>query len=147
MTTSRQENIRRERVKLVEALLSRSADTSVRADVALEWRAVEHRGNADAVGQGAVDLRVCAEATLNALHELLGGRVHFRLMGVKSVKAFDDSVAIVALSVQEHDTLGADHRLIGTASAADRELAEGVARAILNATNRVLENFLPPASG
>ncbi len=145
MTTSWQQNIRRERVKLVDAQLSRSADTGVHAEVALEWRAVEHRGKADAVGQGAVDLRVCAEATLNALHELLGGRVHFRLMGVKSVKAFDDSVAIVALSVQEHDAVGADHRLIGTASAAGQGLAQGVARAVLNATNRVLGNFL--ASG
>ena len=142
MMTSWQENIRRERVKLVDAQLAHGADTRAHAEVALEWRAVEYRGKAEAVGHGATDLRVCAEAALHALHELLGGRLHFRLIGVRSVKAFDDSVAIVALDVQDHELISGDRRLIGTASATDHGLAQGVARAVLNATNRVLGNFL-----
>jgi hypothetical protein len=60
---------------------------------------------------------------------------------VKSVKAFDDSVAIVALGVTDPET-GRDRRLIGTAPASEENIPLGVARAVLNATNRVLGNFL-----
>ncbi|NIR45198.1 MAG: hypothetical protein GWN99_12510 [Gemmatimonadetes bacterium] len=131
----------RERVRLVDAQLAHSADTRTQAEIALEWRAVEYRGVATAHGHGAIDLRVCAQATLDALHKLLGGRMSFRLIGVKAVKAFDDSVAIVALGVVDPET-GGDRRLIGTAPASDGSISHGVARAVLNATNRVLGNFL-----
>jgi hypothetical protein len=141
MRTPWQESSLRERVKLVDAQLAHSADTRTQAEIALEWKAVEYRGRATAHGHGAIDLRVCAEATLDALHKLLGGRMSFRLIGVKSVKAFDDSVAIVALGVLDPET-GGDRRLIGTAPAIDGSVPQGVARAVLNATNRVLGNFL-----
>jgi hypothetical protein len=141
MRTSWQEGLQRERVKLVQAQLAHGADTRAHAEIALEWRAVEYRGKADAHGRGTIDLRVCAEATLDALHKLLGGRMSFRLIGVKSVKAFDDSVAIVALGVVDPET-GGDRRLIGTAPSTEGGVPQGVARAVLNATNRVLGNFL-----
>jgi metal-dependent HD superfamily phosphatase/phosphodiesterase len=136
-----QERPQRERVKLVEAQLTHAADTRAQAEVALEWRAVEYRGKATGVGHGPIDLRVCAQATLDALHQLLGGRVSFRLIGVRSVKAFDDSVAIVALGAHDAETQE-NRRLIGTAMAPEGDLSLGVARAVLNATNRVLGNFL-----
>lgn len=141
MRTPWQDSSTRERVRLVDAQLAHSADTRAQAEIALEWRAVEYRGKATAHGHGAIDLRVCAQATLDALHKLLGGRMSFRLIGVKSVKAFDDSVAIVALGVVDPET-GGDRRLIGTAPACDDSVPQGVARAVLNATNRVLGNFL-----
>lgn len=141
MARAWQESPRRERVRLVDAQLARGADTRTQAEIALEWRAVEYRGKAAGHGRGAIDLRVCAQATLDALHKLLGGRMNFRLIGVKSVKAFDDSVAIVALGVLDPET-GGDRRLIGTAPAAEGDVPQGVARAVLNATNRVLGNFL-----
>jgi len=140
MTNAWHEGIKRERVKLVAAQLTHASDTLANAEVALEWKAVEFRGKASGVGHTTGQLRVCAEATLEALDRLLGGKIHFRLIGVKSVKAFDDSVAIVALGVPDPET-GGDRRLIGTASATDGP-AHGVARAVLNATNRVLGNFL-----
>lgn len=141
MRTSWQETRPRERVKLVEAKLVHGADNSAVSEVTLEWRAVEYRGKASAVGRGAIELRVCAQAALDALHQLLSGRMSFRLIGVKSVKAFDDAVAIVALGV--HDTeINETRRLIGTAMAPAGSLPTGVARAVLNATNRLLGNFL-----
>jgi len=141
MRTPWEENRPRERVRLVDAQLTHGADDRSQAEVALEWRAVEYRGRASAIGHGMIDLRVCAEATLDALHQLLAGRMSFRLIGVKSVKAFDDAVAIVALGV--HDTeINENRRLIGTAMAPEGNLPTGVARAVLNATNRVLGNFL-----
>ncbi|MEE9133250.1 MAG: hypothetical protein V3U13_06795 [Gemmatimonadota bacterium] len=141
MRTSWQETRPRERVKLVEANLVHGADNSAVSEVTLEWRAVEYRGKASAVGRGTIELRVCAQAALDALHQLLSGRMSFRLIGVKSVKAFDDAVAIVALGV--HDTeINETRRLIGTAMASEGSLPTGVARAVLNATNRLLGNFL-----
>ena len=141
MNTSWQDTLARERIRLVEAQLAHGADTRAQAEIALEWKAVEYRGKAAAVGHGAVDLRVCAEATLDALHRLLGTRLSFRLVGVKAVRAFDDLVAIVALSVLDPET-GGQRRLVGTAPTDDGSLPHGVARAVLNATNRVLGNFL-----
>ena len=141
MASPWRENPKRERVKLVNAQLAHSADTKANAEVALEWRAVEYRGKATEHGHGAIELRVCAQATLDALDKLLSGRMRFRLIGVKAVKAFDDSVAIVALGCIDPET-GGDRRLIGTAPAAEGNIPIGVARAVLNATNRVLGNFL-----
>jgi hypothetical protein len=65
----------------------------------------------------------------------------FRLIGVKSVKAFDETIAIVALSVHDPESRQ-ERRLLGTAPASEDNLPTGVARAVLNATNRVLGNFL-----
>lgn len=142
MNTPWQESPPRARVKLVDAQLTHGADTRTQAEIALEWKAVEYRGKATGVGHGTMELRVCAEATLDALHQLLGGRIGFRLIGVKSVKAFDDTVAIVALSAADPDSGGGDRRLIGTAPATSGNLPQGVARAVLNATNRLLGNIL-----
>lgn len=141
MSTPWQEPTSRARVKLVDAQLAHGADTRTQAEIALEWKAVEYRGKASGVGHGAMELRVCAEATLDALKQLLGGRVNFRLVGVKSVKAFDDIVAIVALSASEPEGAG-ERRLIGTALAVSGNLPLGVARAVLNGTNRMLGNIL-----
>jgi hypothetical protein len=136
-----EENLTRERVRLVEAQLAHGADARTHAEIALEWRAVEYRGKASAQGAGAIDLRVCAQATLDAIRQLIGGRMVFRLIGVKSVKAFDETIAIVALSVHDPESRQ-ERRLLGTAPASEDNLPTGVARAVLNATNRVLGNFL-----
>jgi hypothetical protein len=141
MVTPWKESRPRERVRLVESKLAHTADDHAQAEVTLEWRAVEYRGKATAVGHGAIDLRVCAEAAIDALQQLLSGRMNFRLIGSKSVKAFDDSVAIVALGVHDSET-GETRRLIGTALAPEGDIPQGTARAVLNATNRVLGNFL-----
>ncbi len=131
----------RERARLVEAQLVHSADNRARAEVVLEWRAVEYRGRASAVSHGTMDLRVCALATLDALQQLLGERASLRLVGVKSVKAFDDLVAIIAVNAHE-TTTGEDRRLVGTAPAPEGDLTVAVARAALNATNRLFGNIL-----
>ncbi|MGD8699576.1 MAG: hypothetical protein PVJ43_09820 [Gemmatimonadales bacterium] len=136
-----QEQQPRERARLVEAQLVHGADNRAQAEVVLEWRAVEYRGRASEVGHGTMDLRVCALASLDALQQLLGERARLRLVGVKSIKAFDDTVAIVAVSAHETAT-GEDRRLVGTAPAPEGDMPTGVARAVLNATNRLFGNIL-----
>lgn len=141
MKTPWNETPQRRRVRLMDVRFERSADMRSEAEVLLEWEAVEYRGQAKGVGQGTIDLRVCAEATLEALRALLGERASFRLVGVKSVRAFDDALAIVSLSAHDPER-EEDRRLIGAAVAKEGDLPRGVAMAVLNATNRLLGNFL-----
>lgn len=141
METPFEEHRRRERARLVEAQLLRGPDTQSLAEVVLELRAVEYRGKAEGVGHGTMDLRVCAEATLDALRQLFEDQLTFRLVGVKSVKAFDDNVAIVAVNVTDIGTRES-RRFIGTAAAPGGNMPMGVARAVLCATNRVLGNYI-----
>lgn len=127
----------------MSATLTRAADMQCQAEVCLEWEGVEYRGKEEGVGRSAIEHRVAAEATLKALALLLRGDVGFRLVGTKAVKAFDDNVAIVALAVQEGN--GGERHVIGAALAEDHDMARGMARAVLNATNRLLGNFLHAA--
>jgi hypothetical protein len=134
----------RRRVRLVSANLTRAADMRCQGEVCLEWEGVEYRGKDEGVGRSVIEHRVVAEATLKALALLLRGDVRFRLIGTKAVKAFDDTVAIVAIGVigangSEAET---ERHVIGAALAEDHDMVRGTARAVLNATNRLLGNFL-----
>lgn len=134
----------RRRVRLVSASLTRGADMRCQAEVCLEWEGVEYRGKQDGVGRAAIEHRVAAEATLKALRLLLRADARFRLIGTKAVKAFDDNVAIVALALNEREN-GSERHVIGAALAEDQDVVRGMARAVLNATNRILGNFLHAA--
>lgn len=131
----------RRRVRLVSANLTRAADMRCQGEVCLEWEGVEYRGKQEGVGRSIIEHRVVAEATLKALELLLRGDVRFRLIGTKAVKAFDDNVAIVAVGVDGVEG-GAERHVIGAALAEENDMVRGVARAVLNATNRSLGNFL-----
>lgn len=95
-------------------------------------------GSADAEGFGseAVELRLAAEATIEALREATGGLVDLHLVGIKRVQAFDTRTVLVALSAQSN--LGS--RLVGAAPL-NGNVAEGAALAVL----RALENPTGPA--
>lgn len=127
----------------MSATLTRAADMRCQAEVCLEWEGVEYRGKDEGVGRSAIEHRVSAEATLRALALLLRGDLRFRLIGTKAVKAFDDNVAIVAVGV--HGNGVGERHVIGAALAEDHDLVRGMARAVLNATNRLLGNFLHAA--
>lgn len=127
----------------MSATLTRAADMRCQAEVCLEWEGVEYRGKDEGVGRSAIEHRVSAAATLKALALLLRGDLRFRLIGTKAVKAFDDNVAIVALAVEGNGA--AERHVIGAALAEDHDLVRGMARAVLNATNRLLGNFLHAA--
>jgi hypothetical protein len=131
----------RRRVRLVSVTLQRSVALRCQAEVCLEWEGVEYRGREEGTGPAAIEQRVTAEATLKALELLLGGRLRFRLVGTKEVKAFDDTVAIVAVAARPAHSEEEQH-VIGAALADEGDRARAVARAVLNATNRMLGNFL-----
>lgn len=84
------------------------------------------------------DFRVAAEAALRALEDFAKGGVHLELLGVKHIRAFDANLLIVSVSVREDARLT---RLVGC-YLAETDTRRGAAMAVLNATNRVLGNYL-----
>lgn len=128
----------RRRVRFVAArLLAPRTGRSV-AQVELEWGGQTYRDEVEGETGAAVELRLAAQATLRALEAILNGRMHFGLVGIKSFRAFDTDVVVVLLRTENV------HALIG-ASLASGDPHRSAALAVLNATNRVLGNYLTNA--
>jgi hypothetical protein len=129
---------RRERVELAEFTFTRTPSGQCSAQVSLEWHSSAFIGRA--IGQSSTfgDFRVCAEAALRALEEFAKDAIQFELLGIKHVRAFDSDLLIVSVSVRQD---GATMRLVGCCLA-DSDTRRGAAMAVLNATNRLLANYI-----
>ena len=79
------------------------------------------------------ELRIAAEATLRALELARPGLPRFDLLGVKTLRAFDANVVIVAVATKR---LGVPTRLLGCVQSAG-DLDRAAVLAVLDATNRV----------
>lgn len=86
------------------------------------------------------DLRLAALATLDALTTATQGALHFDLVGVKSTRAFDTSVMLVAVLVH---CAGESTKVLGVAVEEDNEVLATV-RATLHAVNRLVTPILGP---
>jgi hypothetical protein len=130
---------RRERLRFTGFGLTRSPSGQVTCEVSLEWAPGEAIvGRAQGQASPAGDARLGAEAAIRALESFTQGVVTFELVGVKVVRAFDANVVIASL-LQRGDA-GPD-RLLGC-YLADGDMVRGAALAVLNATNRVLGNYI-----
>lgn len=131
--------LKRERLRLHNFRFVRTPAGLCSAEVELEWvDGVRITGKADGQASPMGDLRVAAEATLRALETFSRGAVTFELAGIKSLRAFDANIIIVALGVRGS---AGPARLLG-AYLAEREPIRGAVIAVLNATNRLLGNFI-----
>lgn len=128
----------RQRVRFLDLRCTRAASGQLSAVAVLEWNDRIHEGHAAGQGGPAGDLRVCAQATLQALGTVLDGAVGFHLVGVKSSRIFDDDMVAVLV----YATDATDRRLVGTALVAEGDPCRAAALAVLNATNRTLGNYL-----
>ena len=134
------------RIRFVEARTRKAPSGQCHADVELErldgGRVVGSRsGQSSAVGP----LRIAAEATIEALHLAVGDGERFELVGVKTVRAFDQTVVLVLLITRTARGLV---RLVGAAvgdSADDADVSRAAVLAVLNASNRVLSGNRPAA--
>jgi len=130
---------RRERLRFTGFSYSRSPSGQVTCEVSLEWAPGETViGRVQGQASPAGDARLGAEAAIRALESFTEGSITFELVGVKVVRAFDANVVIASL-IQRGDT-GPD-RLLGC-YLADGDMVRGAAIAVLNATNRVLGNYI-----
>jgi len=128
----------RERLRFVEFDFRRLPSGGCRARVELEWVAGRrYVGQAEGIGSATGVLRCAAEATIRAIEASLDGRMHFELLGVKALRAFDATVVIVSLATHVDSEA---RRMVGSYLTEDgRE--RGAALAVLNATNRLLGNL------
>jgi hypothetical protein len=133
-----------ERLRFVQCTVSRGRLGRAQAEVTLDWasRGLSIVGRAEGDAGPAGDLRVVAEATLDAVAQAAEKRIRFDLLGAKIVRAFDATLAIVALRCRI-DEPGADgeagdgRRVVG-AVLVDRDEPTGAALAVLDATNRII---------
>lgn len=134
-----QPNGRGERLRFTHFRFVRTPDGRCSAEVVLDWHDdVQVRGTATGQSSAMVDLRVAAEAGLRALESFGEQSFRFELIGVKAVRAFDANVIIVCLDMRNG---GRPQRLLGV-SLAEEDPVRGAVTAVLNATNRVLGNFI-----
>ena len=128
-----------QRVKFSSFEFARFPKGRCRASVELEQPdgvLVQESVEAFAAAETTSELRCSAQATLEALSKTVGDACGFELLGVKAIKAFDTTVIIVALTVHYKDQV---RRLVGS-YLAEENPERGAALAVLNATNRFLDN-------
>jgi hypothetical protein len=129
---------RRERLKFSDFSFTRTPSGQCSAEVSLEWDNVIYTGRAGGQSSPLGDFRVAAEAALRALDDFAKGEMHFELLGVKHVRAFDSDLLIVSIGLRQ---AGEVTRLVGCYMA-ETDTRRGAAMAVLNATNRVLGNYI-----
>jgi hypothetical protein len=122
------------RPRVITAEISRDRGWKSVVHVVLERGGRTAEKRQDAIGEEIVLLRCAAETTLDALHEILGGAERFALVGAKRVLAFDAAVILACVRTVG----GRPRKLIGCVPI-DEDPVLAVARAILHATNRVVE--------
>jgi hypothetical protein len=128
----------RERLRFVGFDFRKLPSGGCQARVELEWVAGQrYVGVAEGIGSATGVLRCAAQAALHAIEASIEGRMHFALLGVKALRAFDATVVIVSLAAQAEEEA---RRIVGSYLTDDgRE--RGAALAVLNATNRLLGNL------
>jgi hypothetical protein len=128
---------RRERLNFNSFTFTRSPAGRCVVQVELEYDGKRFVGKTEGQSSPIGDLRLGAEAAMQAVEAFAQGGLGLELMGVKLVRAFDANVVIV--SCTQRTARGT--RLVGC-YLADRDAVRGSALAVLNATNRVLGNYL-----
>src|SRR5687768_17098891 len=126
-----------DRLRFGSFTFTRSPAGRVIAQVELEHEGKHYVGKAEGQSSPVGDLRLGAEAAMQAVEMFSQNGLGLELMGVKLVRAFDANVVIV--SCTQRTARGT--RLVGC-YLADRDAVRGAALAVLNATNRVLGNYL-----
>ena len=131
--------LKRERLRFSNFSFTRSPAGRCHAEVELEWvDGVRVVGKADGQTSELGDLRIAAEAALRALESFSDQALVFELVGVKLLRAFDANVVIVSVGVKRGEGPG---KLLGC-YLAEKDIPRGAVLAVLNATNRVLGNFI-----
>lgn len=134
-----QAQLKRERLRFVDFRFGRTPQGLCHAEVELEWmdggRVV---GKATGTSSELGDLRCAAEAAIDAIERFSDGALDLELLGVKALRAFDANIVIVAVEVKRGE---GPRRLLGSYLAEQDSIRASVV-AVLNATNRVLGNFI-----
>ena len=129
--------VRTERLKFSSFTFTRSPAGRCTVQVELEYAGKRYVGRTEGQSSPIGDLRLGAEAAMQAVESFAQGRLGLELMGIKLVRAFDANVVVVSCTQRTARAT----RLVGC-YLADRDAVRGSALAVLNATNRILGNYL-----
>lgn len=130
----------RERLRFADFQAERFSDGRCRARLILETPEGEELvGEATGIGTLESQLRCGAQAAIDAIARVTGERMRLELTGAKAIRAFDGIVVITALRAEGEKECA---RLLGVYSTTEEERIRGAALAVLNATNRILGNFI-----
>ena len=116
-------------------------DGSGRVSVRLEWGGEFFEGTVSCLETQQGILKAASQAALSATLQstaaLEAGSIHLEVVGVKAVRAFDGWVVVTRIN----GAAGGDtYRLLGAAPCEGEEDLPGAAvKAVLNASNRVME--------
>jgi hypothetical protein len=132
------QSLGRERLKFANFNFTRTPSGHCSAEVSLEWENMVFSGRSTGQSSPLGDFRIAAEAALRALEDFAKDAMHFELLGIKHIRAFDSNLLIVSVSLREGTQLT---RLVGC-YLAETDTRRGAAMAVLNATNRVLGNYM-----
>jgi hypothetical protein len=136
VTTSQ---LKRERLRFVDFKFGRTPQGACNAEVELEWLdGMRVQGKATGTSSELGDLRCAAEAAIDAIEKFSEGALELELLGVKALRAFDANIVIVSVEVKRGE---GPRRLLGSYLAEQDAIRASVV-AVLNATNRVLGNFI-----
>ena len=125
------------RVRFVDLQLERPTVGIARAITTLEWAGQRFDGSAEGEAGAVGEIRTCAQSAVRSLDSLLHGRVPLELLGIKSIRIFDQDLISVILRSPE----APDRRLVGV-SLVLQDMHRSSVLAVLNATNRLLGNYL-----
>lgn len=125
------------RVRFVELRFERPRAGVGIATTVLEWAGERFEGKAEGESGAGGELRSCAQATVRALEAVLAGRLGLEVLGIKSTRIFDQDLISVILRSQQ----APDRRLVGV-SFVLQDTHRSAALAVLNATNRLIGNYL-----
>jgi hypothetical protein len=125
------------RVRWMEVEVERPRAGWMVAEVELEWAGKTYRGKAEGETGVVAELRVVGLATTRALEAILDGAVTYAVVGIKSIRIFDHDLVAVLL----HSPQAADRHLVGV-SLVTSDIHRSASVAVLNATNRLLGNYL-----
>jgi hypothetical protein len=128
---------RSERLRFGSFTFTRSPAGRCVVQVELEYAGERFVGKCEGPSSPIGDLRLGAEAAMQAVESFSQNGLGLELMGVKLVRAFDANVVIVSCTQRSARAT----RLVGC-YLADSDAVRGAALAVLNATNRVLGNYL-----
>ncbi len=130
----------RKRLRLEDLRHDATPDGRCRLSAHLEFSGRSFVGTQEGIETHHGRIRAVAEAILRAATEASEGTIELELVGVKAVRAFDGWVVVAR--VNGVGVAGA-YRLLGSAAAEDEaSLLPASARAVLDATNRVLERHM-----
>ena len=131
--------LKRERLRFTNFRFARTPAGHCTAEVELEWvDGIRVVGRAEGQSSPMGDLRIAADAALRALESFSDHALEFELVGIKLLRAFDANIVIASIGVKRGD---GPRRLLGC-YLAERDPVRGSVVAVLNATNRVLGNFI-----